>query len=76
MAASNTYLGLYIGLTVSVSIPSAIIAITVLKPLGTTPQEVNAVQVRAYSSLKKVKGIVLTGGDRRAAARAASSPLE
>ena len=52
MAAANTYLGLYIGLTVSVSIPASIIAISLLKPFGTTPQEINVIQVRKFSSRK------------------------
>lgn len=47
MAASNTYLCLSVGLTVSVSIPASIVATALLRPFGTTPQEINVIQVRS-----------------------------
>ena len=45
MAASNAYLALYIGVSITVSIPAAIIGITILKSFGTTIFEINAIQV-------------------------------
>ena len=41
LGAANTYLGLYAGVTISVSIPAAIMSMTLLRPLGTNILEIN-----------------------------------
>lgn len=43
-AAANCYLGLFSGMTISVSIPSAILSLALLKPFNPSVLEINAVQ--------------------------------
>ena len=60
LSSANCYLGLYSGISISVSIPSAIIAFSVLKPFKTSIYEVNSVQTGASAGSTLVAGIIFT----------------
>src|SRR5690242_21555686 len=58
--ASNVYLALKIGLTVSASIPIAVLAITILRRFGSTILENNIVQTTGSASDSVAAGVVFT----------------
>ena len=62
LTAANTYLGLYAGMTVSGSIPAAIISMGVLRGMfgGGTVRENNIVQTIASSGESVAAGIIFT----------------
>lgn len=62
MGAANVYLGLKVGLTVSASIPAAVIAMLVLRVLfrGGTILEANQVQTAASAGESLAAGIIFT----------------
>lgn len=58
--ASNVYLALKIGLTVSASIPIAVLAITILRRFGSTILENNIVQTTGSAADSVSAGVVFT----------------
>lgn len=61
LGAANAYLGLYAGLTVSASIPAAVLGMGLLRMLGGAPaREVNLVQTAASSGEALAAGVIFT----------------
>lgn len=64
MGAANAYLGMLVGMTVSASIPAAVVAIAVLKMLGGNQQqqvgETNIVQTIASAGESLAAGVIFT----------------
>ncbi len=60
LGAANTYLGLFAGMTVSASIPAAVIAMAALKPLKGNILQNNAVQTAASAGESLAAGIIFT----------------
>ena len=61
LAAANAYLGLFAGITVSASIPAAVISMAVLKILGrTNVLENNIVQTAASAGESLAAGVIFT----------------
>lgn len=62
MAAANVYLGLKAGMTVSASIPAAVVAMVVLKGIlgNGSIQEINQVQTAASSGESLAAGVIFT----------------
>ncbi|MEE2775424.1 MAG: oligopeptide transporter, OPT family [Acidobacteriota bacterium] len=62
MAAANTYLGLKVGMTVSASIPAAVISMAILRGLfrGGTILENNLVQTMASTGESLAAGVIFT----------------
>lgn len=62
MTAANVYLGLYAGMTVSASIPAAVIAMGIFKTLakGSTVHQSNIVQTMASAGESLAAGIIFT----------------
>lgn len=60
LAAANAYLGLFAGLTVSASIPAAVMAMAVLRGFGGTVLENNIVQTSASAGEAVAAGAIFT----------------
>ncbi|MEQ8275663.1 MAG: oligopeptide transporter, OPT family [Deltaproteobacteria bacterium] len=60
LSAANAYLGLFAGLTVSASIPAAVISMAVLKVLGGNILENNIVQTAASAGESMAAGVIFT----------------
>jgi putative OPT family oligopeptide transporter len=60
MGAANVYLGLKAGMTVSASIPAAVIAMVLLRAFGGTILECNQVQTAASAGESLAAGIIFT----------------
>lgn len=59
-SCANAYLGLFAGMTISVSIPSAILSMAMLYPFGGNILEINAVQTGTASGSSIASGIIYT----------------
>eukprot|EP01119_Soliformovum_irregulare_P023112 TRINITY_DN8018_c0_g1_i1.p1 TRINITY_DN8018_c0_g1~~TRINITY_DN8018_c0_g1_i1.p1 ORF type:complete len:670 (+),score=126.27 TRINITY_DN8018_c0_g1_i1:33-2042(+) len=57
---SNCYLGLFAGSTISVSIPSAIISLAMLKPFKASVMEINLIQTGVSAGASLAAGVVYT----------------
>lgn len=60
LASANAYLGLFAGMTVSASIPAAVISMGVLRALGGTILENNQVQTAASAGESAAAGAIFT----------------
>ena len=60
LAGANAYLGLFAGLTVSASIPAAVISMALLKPLKGTILENNIVQTSTSAGESVAAGVIFT----------------
>jgi uncharacterized oligopeptide transporter (OPT) family protein len=61
LGAANAHLGLYVGLTVSASIPAAVMGVGLLRLLGGRgAREVNLVQTAASSGEALAAGMIFT----------------
>ena len=60
LSAANAYLGLFAGLTVSASIPAAVISMAVLRVLGGNILENNIVQTSASAGEAVAAGVIFT----------------
>ncbi len=60
LAGANAYLGLFAGMTVSASIPAAVISMALLRVLGGTILENNVVQTAASAGESVAAGVIFT----------------
>jgi putative OPT family oligopeptide transporter len=60
LAAANTYLGLFAGMTVSAAIPASVISMALLRPLGGNILQNNGVQTAASAGESVAAGVIFT----------------
>ena len=60
MAAANTYMGLYAGMTVSATIPAVVMGLAVLKPLKANILEINLSKCVAVAGESLAAGVIFT----------------
>eukprot|EP01095_Lingulamoeba_sp_RSL-Kostka_P007453 TRINITY_DN2377_c0_g1_i3.p1 TRINITY_DN2377_c0_g1~~TRINITY_DN2377_c0_g1_i3.p1 ORF type:complete len:636 (+),score=154.83 TRINITY_DN2377_c0_g1_i3:44-1951(+) len=60
LGGANAYLGLYAGTTISVSIPSSIMALTLLQPFKTNVLNINIAQTGISAGSSLVSGLIYT----------------
>ncbi|MEF8879213.1 MAG: oligopeptide transporter, OPT family [Candidatus Thermoplasmatota archaeon] len=60
MGAANAYLGLFVGMTVSATIPAAVMSVALLKPLKANLLEVNIAKVATSAGESLAAGVIFT----------------
>lgn len=60
MGAANAYLGLFVGMTVSATIPAAVMSVAFLKPLKANLLEVNIAKVATSAGESLAAGVIFT----------------